>query len=90
MGFIHIFERKGEEYVEYMEALKKAKKATEMAGEAMDILCDLTEEMEDQYGDENYGERRGGSMRGSMRGGYNRAGWDEMDGAYSRRGRRMR
>ena len=46
--------------------------------------------MEDQYGDENYSERRGGSMRGSMRGGYNRAGWDEMDGAYSRRGRRMR
>jgi len=86
MGFIHIFERKGEEYGEYMEALKKAKKATEMAGEAIDTICDLTEEMEDQYGDDNYSERRGVSMRGA----YNREGWGDMDGAYSRRGRRRR
>ena len=46
---LHIFERGGEDYREYKKALKMAKKSIE-------TLCDLTEDMEDEYG---YGERGG-------------------------------
>ena len=65
MGIVHIFERGGEDYREYKKALKTAKKSIE-------TLCELTEDMEDEYG---YGERgyyrseegemeeRGGRMR---------------------------
>ena len=47
MGIVHIMERGGSDYHEYKKALKMAKKSIE-------ILCDLTEDMEDEYG---YGER---------------------------------
>ena len=53
MGIVHIFERGGEDYRDYKKALKMAKKGVEM-------LCELTEEMEDEYG---YGERGGYSRR---------------------------
>ena len=52
MGIVHIMERGGEDYRDYKKALKTAKKAIE-------TLCELTEEMEDEYG---YSER-GGSRR---------------------------
>ena len=42
MRLIKIMERGGDEYHEYKKALKKAK-------ESIEILCELTEEMEDQY-----------------------------------------
>lgn len=51
MGLIHIMKRGGDELYEYKKALKMAKKSIE-------ILCELSEEMEDEYG---YGER--GSYR---------------------------
>ena len=69
MGLIHIMERGGEDYREY-------KKAVKMAKEAIETICELTEEMEEQFGE------RGGSH---MRGGYYRDG--EMDGMHERRGR---
>ena len=47
MGIIHIMERGGSDYHEYKKALKLAKKSIE-------TLCELTEDMEDEYG---YGER---------------------------------
>lgn len=47
MGIIHIMERGGSDYREYKKALKMAKKSIE-------TLCELTDEMEDEYG---YGER---------------------------------
>lgn len=72
MGLIHIMERGGDDYREY-------KKAVKMAKEAIDTICELTGEMEDQYG---YGERRG-----HMRDGYHRDGMEEMD---ERRGRDSR
>lgn len=53
MGLIHIMERGGSDYHEYKKAVKDAKRAIE-------TICELTEEMEDEYG---YGERRGGSYR---------------------------
>lgn len=74
MGLIHIMERGGDDLREY-------KKAVKMAKEAIDTICELSEDMEEQYG-----ERRG-SYR--MRGGssYRSGDWDEMD---ERRGRDSR
>ena len=52
MRVIKMMERGGDEYREYKKALKKAK-------EAIDILCDLTEDMEDEYGrDGKYSSRK--------------------------------
>lgn len=51
MKLIRIFEKGGDDYREYKKAVKMAKKA-------IDTICDLTEDMEEQYG---YGER--GSVR---------------------------
>lgn len=70
MGLIHIMERGGSDYHEYKKAVKKAK-------EAIETICELTDEMEDQYG---YGER-GTSMRSN----YRKDDWDEME---ERRGMR--
>lgn len=53
MGIVHIMSRGGEDYREYKRALKMAKKSIE-------TLCELTEEMEDEYG---YEERGGYSRR---------------------------
>ena len=47
MGIVRIMKRGGDDYHEYKKALKVAKKAIE-------TLCELTEDMEDEYG---YGER---------------------------------
>ena len=68
MGLIRLMERGGDDLHEYKKALKMAKKSIE-------ILCELTEEMEDEYG---YGER----------GSYRRR--EEQDDMYERGMRRMR
>lgn len=68
MGLIRLMERGGDDLHEYKKALKMAKKS-------IDILCELTEEMEDEYG---YGER----------GSYRRR--EEQDDMYERGMRRMR
>ena len=68
MGIVHIMKRGGDDLHEYKKALKMAKKSIE-------TLCELTEEMEDEYG---YGER----------GSYRRR--DEQDDMYERGMRRMR
>lgn len=49
MRLVKIMERGGDDYYEYKKALKKAK-------ESIDMLCELTEEMEDQYSP-RYGNR---------------------------------
>jgi len=65
MGLIKIMERGGEDLRDYKRALKMAKEGIEM-------LCDLTEDMEEQYSArDGYGERS------RYRGGYSRR--DEMD-----------
>ena len=75
MGIIHIMKRGGDDYREY-------KKAVKMAKEAIETICELTEDMEEEFGERNY-ERQGGSY---MRGGsYRNNDWDGMD---ERRGRR--
>ena len=82
MGFIQIMRRGGEDYREF-------KKAVAMAKEAVETICELTEDMEQQYGEGGYDER-GYDQRSSsrMRGGYSRReGWEEMD---ERRGRDSR
>ena len=69
MGIIHIMQRGGDEEYRFKAALKKAKSA-------IDEICELSEEMEEEYSE------RGGYR---MRGGYSRReGWDGMD---ERRGR---
>lgn len=68
MGLIRLMEHGGDDLHEYKKALKMAKKSIE-------TLCELTEEMEDEYG---YGER----------GSYRRR--DEQDDMYERGMRRMR
>lgn len=73
MGLVTIMKRGGDDYREY-------KKAVKMAKEAIETICELTEEMEEEFG---YEERRGSTH---MRGGssYRHGEWDEMD---ERRGR---
>jgi len=64
------------------------KEAVQMAKEAIETICELTEEMEDQYGERSYGER--GQYR--MHGRYSRRDdWAGMDERRSRdsRGRYM-
>ena len=68
MGLIHIMERGGSDYHDY-------KKAVKMAKEAIDTICELTEDMEDKFSERS-------SYR--MRGGYNRRD-EEMDDRYSER-----
>ena len=47
MGIVHIMRRGGDDLYEYKKALKMAKKGIEM-------LCELSEDMEDKY---SYDER---------------------------------
>lgn len=71
MGIIHILERGGDDYREYKKAVKDAKRA-------IDTICSLTEDMEEEYG---YKERSDSYSRGS----YHRdSEWGEMP---ERRGR---
>ena len=79
MGRLIFFKRGSDDYREYKQALMMAKKSIER-------LCELTEEMEDEYG---YEERSGGYR---MRYGERREDWDGgMDERRSRdsRGRYM-
>ena len=50
MGLIHIMKRGGDDLHEYKKALKMAKKGIEM-------LCEISEEMEDEYGERRYSRR---------------------------------
>lgn len=54
MRLVKIMERGGEDYHEYKKALKKLK-------ESVDIICELSDDMEEQY------SSRGGSMRRSRK-----------------------
>lgn len=76
MGLIHIMKRGGGEYHDYKEALMEAKKSVKAAKKAIEYICELTGDMEDEYG---YGER--GSYRTGER---------EDDEMYERGMRRMR
>lgn len=76
MGLIRIMEKGGDEYYDYKKALKTAKDSLRKAKESIDEICELTEEMEDQY-----------SMRGyRMRGGYSQR-EEDMDSMSERRRR---
>ncbi len=59
--------------------------AMEMAKEGLERVCELAEEMREQYGERgNYGDRYG------MRGNYGRRDWDEDDMMNERRMRDSR
>lgn len=69
MGLLHIMTRGGDEEYRFKAALKKAKMAIEE-------ICELSDEMEEEFS-----ERGGTRMRGGY---YRREDWDSMD---ERRGR---
>lgn len=75
MGLLHIMPRGGDEEYRFKSALKKAKAAIEE-------ICELSDEMEEEFSERSgYGERTGTRMRG----GYSRReDWEGMD---ERRGR---
>ena len=75
MGLITIMKRGGDDYREYKKALKMAK-------EAIETICEITEDMEHDLGVE---ERHGSYMRGGSS--YRHGEWDDMD---ERRGRDSR
>lgn len=80
MGLAIIRARGSDDYREY-------KKAVKMAKEAIETICELTEDMEEEYGERGYGERDGYDERrggARMRGYYRHDDWDGMD---ERRGR---
>ena len=56
MGLIRLMERGGSDYHEYKKALKMAKKSIE-------TRCDLTEDMESEYGYSERDERDYDDMR---------------------------
>lgn len=60
MGLLHIMERGGEDYREYKRNLKMAKKAIE-------TLCELTEDMEEEFGEKGYSRREDMDERSRMR-----------------------
>ena len=66
MGIVHIMKRGGDDLYEYKKALKMAKKGIE-------LLCELSDEMEDEYGDSKY---------------YRREDRDDSDSLYERMGMR--
>lgn len=69
MGLVTIMKRGGDDYRDY-------KKAVKMAKEAIEIICELTEDMEEEYGE-----------RSSYRSSYRHRDMDELD---ERRGRDSR
>ena len=73
MGMLQIFESGGDDLNEF-------KKAVKMAKEAVDMICELTDEMEDKYSERGgYGERYGERSRSMRR--------DEIGEWGERRGR---
>ena len=73
--------RKSSSTEEFYEAMEMTKEGMRMAKEGFEMVCQLSEEMADQFG-----ERRGSSC---YRGGYGeREDWDEMDDMYGARRRR--
>lgn len=78
MGLSIIMKRGGDDYREY-------KKAVKMAKEAIETICELTDDMEEQYGERGgYGERGYGERGSSYR---RREDWSDYD---ERRGRDSR
>lgn len=87
MGY-NIYSLRGGDYGRKSSDSREFEEAMDMAKEGMERICELAEEMREQYG-----ERRGSyGSRGSYgrRGGYGeRDEWDEMDGdMYGMRRRR--
>ncbi len=56
MKVVKVSSRDGEELVDYKTALKKLKKHLKGAKESLDVICELSDDMEEEY-----------SSRGSMR-----------------------
>lgn len=49
MKVLKVSSREGDELMEYKSALKRAKKGLKMAKESIESICELTEDMEDEF-----------------------------------------
>lgn len=77
MGYRVISFRGGADAREFKEAMEMTKEGMHMARKGFDKICELSEEMAEQYGERgSYGERYG--ERYSPRGYYGRE-WDDME-----------
>ena len=86
MGYRVISFRDGSEARDFKEAMEMTKEGMRMAKKGFEKICELSEEMTEQYGERgSYGERYG------ERGGYYGREWDDMDERRYRdsRGRNM-
>ena len=63
-----IRERGDEDYRDYKKALSKAKSYTAKAHQAIEELCELTEDMEDEFGErDDYEDEEESKMKMRMR-----------------------
>lgn len=68
MGYVKILKRGGDDYYDYKDALKEGKKHLKAAMKAFETICELTEEMEEEYSErDEYDEQDGMQERRSMR-----------------------
>ena len=73
MGYRVISFRDGSEARDFKEAMEMTKEGMRMAQKGFERICELSEEMTEQYGERgDYGERY------SQRGGYYGRDWDDM------------
>lgn len=74
MSYRVISFRDGNEARDFKEAMEMTKEGMRMAKKGFEKICELSEEMTEQYGERgDYGERY------SMRGGYYGREWDDMN-----------
>lgn len=70
MRIVHMFKERGDELREYKKALKMAK-------EGIETICELSDDMEDEYSERGgYGERYGNRSRDYYRRDHD---WDDME-----------
>lgn len=95
MGYNVYNLRSGGSYGRKSSDMREFEEAMDMAKEGMERICELAEEMAEQYGERrgSSGNRGGYGMRGGYgsRGGYgNREEWDDEDEDMMMRERRRR
>lgn len=84
MGYRVISFRDGSEARDFKDAMEMTKEGMHMARKGFEKICELSEEMIEQYGErgsygERYGERGDYGERYSQRGAYYGRDWDEMN-----------
>ena len=92
MGYrVYDFSNKHSESAEFEEAMEMTKEGMRMAKEGFEIICELSQEMRDQYGERRMGGSYSSRSSYGNRGSYGERGWeDDMYGERRRRDSRGR